>query len=34
MFCKNEITVLISIHWKVAYEITKGSIGEIPLHKL
>ena len=34
MFCKNKITVLIAIHWKVACEIIMYTIGETPLDKL
>ena len=32
MFCKNKITVLITIYWKIVCEIIRGTIGETPLH--
>ena len=32
-FCRNKITVLIAIHWKVACEIIKNKIGESPIDK-
>ena len=34
MFCKTKITFLIAIHWKVAPEIIRNTIGECLLDKL
>ena len=34
VFCKNKITILIAIHWKVVCEIIKDTTGESPLDKL
>ena len=33
-FCKNKITVLITIHWEAVCEIIRNTIGESPLDKL
>ena len=34
MFCKNKITVLIDIHWKIVGEIVRDKTDESPLDKL
>ena len=34
MFCKNKITVLIAIHWKIVCEIMRDTISESPVDKL